>query len=306
MSEPTIAWPRKTRELHNHHMDSTIWNDFAFRDDDVIVATYAKSGTTWTQQIVGQLLFDGREDIAIHEISPWLDLRIMPPDTKDRLAAQEHRRIIKTHLPLDALVFSPKAKYVYIARDGRDVVWSMYNHHAGANDLWYAALNMTPGLVGPPIEKPHPDIRQYYLDWLAQDGVPFWSFWDNIATWWEARHLPNVKLIHFNALKADLEGEMRALADFLGVEVPEERWPVLVEHCGFDYMKTNAHMVAPLGGAIFENGAGAFINKGSNGRWRDVLSPADSMAYEKMALDRLGPECARWLATGGVEETLAA
>ena len=31
--------PRKTRELHNHHMDSTIWNRFAFRDDDVIVAT---------------------------------------------------------------------------------------------------------------------------------------------------------------------------------------------------------------------------------------------------------------------------
>ena len=182
----------------------------------------------------------------------------------------------------------------------------LHNHHVSANDLWYAALNMTPGLVGPPIEKPHPDIRQYYLDWLAQDGVPFWSFWDNIATWWEARHLPNVKLIHFNALKADLEGEMRALAAFLEVEVPEERWPMLVEHCGFDYMKTNAHMVAPLGGAIFENGAGAFINKGSNGRWRDVLSPADSMAYEKMALDRLGPECARWLATGGVEETLAA
>ena len=93
MSELNIAWPRKTRELHNHHMDSTIWNDFAFRDDDVIVATYAKSGTTWTQQIVGQLLFDGREDVAIHEISPWLDLRIMPPDTKERLAALTHRRI---------------------------------------------------------------------------------------------------------------------------------------------------------------------------------------------------------------------
>jgi hypothetical protein len=72
-SEP--AWPRKTRELMNHHMDSAIWNDFGFRDDDIIVATYAKSGTTWTQQIVGQLVFHGDESVAMHDVSPWLDLR---------------------------------------------------------------------------------------------------------------------------------------------------------------------------------------------------------------------------------------
>jgi len=32
-------WPRKTRERHNHHFDSTIWNDFRFRDDDIVIAT---------------------------------------------------------------------------------------------------------------------------------------------------------------------------------------------------------------------------------------------------------------------------
>jgi len=300
MPEAAIAWPRKTREVHNHHMNSAVWNDFKFRDDDIIVATYAKSGTTWTQQIVGQLVFQGRPDVAISEISPWLDLRIMPPDTKERLEAQEHRRIIKTHLPLDALVFSPQAKYIYIARDGRDVVWSMYNHHVSANELWYMALNNTPGLVGPPIEKPNPDIRQYFLDWLAHDGVPFWPFWENIASWWEARHLPNVKLIHFNALKTNLEGEIRALADFLDVDIPAGQWPTVVEHCTFDWMKANAEKVAPLGGAIFEGGAGKFINKGSNGRWKDVLTPADSLAYEEMAVEKLGYECARWLMTGAL------
>lgn len=62
MSTASIAWPRKTRELMNHHMDSTVWNDFDFRDNDVVVATYAKSGTTWTQQIVSQLLFKGAEE----------------------------------------------------------------------------------------------------------------------------------------------------------------------------------------------------------------------------------------------------
>jgi len=293
-----IAWPQKRREFHNHHFNSTVWNDFKFRDDDVIVATYAKSGTTWTQQIVGQLLFQGDPEVKVHEISPWLDLRIMPPDTKEKLEAQEHRRVIKTHLPLDALVFSPQAKYIYIARDGRDVVWSMYNHHVSANDLWYMALNNTPGLVGPPIEKPNPDQRAYFLEWLEKDGHPFWPFWENLSSWWEARHLPNVKLIHFNRLKADLEGEMRDLAGFLEVDIPADKWPTVVEHCTFDWMKANAEKMAPLGGLIFEGGAGQFINKGSNGRWKDVLKPEDSLAYEQMAREKLGENCARWLMTG--------
>ena len=119
--------------MHNHHMDSTLWNDFKFRDDDVVVATYAKSGTTWTQQIVGQLIFNGADiDIAA-------PLAVGGPAHHaargDRGASRHrpHRRLVKTHLPVDALVFSPKAKYLYIGRDGRDVVWSMYNHHANAN-----------------------------------------------------------------------------------------------------------------------------------------------------------------------------
>lgn len=88
-----IAWPRKSRELHNHHFDSTIWNDLVFRGDDIVIATYAKSGTTWMQQIVGQLLFDGDPDLSVAEMSPWLDLRVPPKEVKLPLVeAQTHRR----------------------------------------------------------------------------------------------------------------------------------------------------------------------------------------------------------------------
>ena len=300
MSTP-INWPAKTRELHNHHFDSTIWNDFRFRDDDIIIATYAKSGTTWMQQMVAQMLFGGDPDLPVAELSPWLDLRVPPKEIKlAEVEAQTHRRIIKTHLPVDALVFSPKAKYIYIARDGRDVVWSMYNHHVNANANWYAALNDTPGRVGPPIEPPPADIRQYWRDWMDKDGHPFWPFWDNIRTWWAIRDLPNVLVVHFNDLKRDMEGEMRRIARFLDIAIDESRWADIVAYCSFDWMKQNATIAVPLGGAFWDGGAQVFINKGVNGRWSDTLTAADNAEYEARAVRELGPECARWLKGGRV------
>jgi aryl sulfotransferase len=123
MAAPTIAWPTKTRELHTVLVDSERWNGFKFRDGDIIIATWAKSGTTWMQQIVGQLIFAGAEGVAVAEgASPWLDLRLFSvEEIYKALEAQTHRRFIKTHLPLDALVFSPQAKYIFVGRDGRDV-----------------------------------------------------------------------------------------------------------------------------------------------------------------------------------------
>jgi len=299
MTEAAIVCPQKTRELHSHHFDSTIWNDFKFRDDDIIIATYAKSGTTWVQQIVAQLLFSGAEDLEVAQMSPWLDLRVPPKKVKlPQVEAQQHRRFLKTHLPVDALVFSPKAKYVYIGRDGRDVVWSFYNHHANANQFWYQALNDTPGLVGAPIGRPPASIRQYFLDWLEGDGYPWWSLWENMRSWWDIRDLPNVLLLHFAELKADLPGQIRRMAAFLYIAVDESRWDAIVEHCSFDYMKRHATKSVPLGGAFWDGGAETFVYKGTSGRWRDTLTPEDCARYERMAVEHLGEACARWLATG--------
>jgi hypothetical protein len=139
----------------------------------VVIATYAKAGTTWTQQIVAQLIFGGRGDVEVATLSPWLDLRIPPKEVKlAALEAQPHRRFIKTHLPVDALVFSPDAKYVYVGRDGRDVVWSLHNHHANATEDWYRLFNDTPGRVGPPLAPPPASVRQYFLEWLEGKPLP--------------------------------------------------------------------------------------------------------------------------------------
>lgn len=77
-----IAWPIDSRELHTQLYDSTAWNDFGLRAEDIVISTWAKSGTTWTQQIVAQLLFDGAEDLEVAEMSPWLDLRVTPSEVE--------------------------------------------------------------------------------------------------------------------------------------------------------------------------------------------------------------------------------
>ena len=183
------------------------------------------------------------------------------------------------------------------------MLWSLYNHHAMANDLFYELLNETPGRVVPKMQRPAASIRKYFHEWLERDGYPFWSFWDNIGSWWDARHLPNVLLVHFADLKADLPEQIRRIAEFLAIDIDETSWPAIVEHCSFAYMKQHAAETAPLGGIIWEGGAGTFINRGTNGRWEHVLSESESRTYETIAQNKLGLDCARWLASGGLPQS---
>jgi aryl sulfotransferase len=295
-----MEYPVKQREFENHHFDSTIWNEFKFRPDDVFIGTYGKSGTTWMQQIVVQLILGPDPKLEIHRLSPWVDMRIPPKEIRlAQVEAMTHRRFLKTHLPVDALVFSPDAKYIYIARDGRDVVWSMYNHHVNGNEQWYSALNDTPGLVGPPLPHPPDDVHEYYLTFINKNGYPWWPFFAHIRSWWAIKDLPNVKLVHFNNLKADLAREMRSIAKFLGIEIKDEsKFQEMVKYCSFDWMKEHSDLTAPGGGMFWTGGGTTFINKGTNDRWQSVLSDEEKANYEALAVKELGEECAHWLATG--------
>ena len=303
-----IKWPVKTREIHNAVFDSTVWNDFKFRADDIVIATWAKSGTTWTQQIIAQLLFAGEEGLPVADMSPWLDLRVPHKEEKlPAIEAQTHRRFIKTHLPVDALLYSPHAKYIFIGRDGRDVAWSFYNHWEKANATFYDALNSTPGLVGLPIGKPPATAHQYFVEEWLEDirrddslsiGQVMTSFWHTTKSWWDIRELPNLLFLHYANLKADLPGGIRQIASFLGIPIDEDRSQVILDHCSFEYMKVNATDSVPLGGAFWDGGAQTFIHRGVNGRWRDSLSDAESLRYEQIAERELGKECAYWLRTG--------
>ncbi|KAJ2975131.1 hypothetical protein NQ176_g5689 [Zarea fungicola] len=300
----TADLPVKTREVQNHHSDSTIWNDFPFRNDDIIITTYAKSGTTWMQQIVGQLTQGASPTLSVGELSPWVDLRVVPRNEMlQMLESQQHRRFIKTHLPVDGLTWSPDVKYLYVARDARDMIWSLHHHFTVATPVFWNIINETPGLVGPPMAHPPKDPRDLFLDLLEDDTrttIP-WPYWSHTRSWWAVRNQPNVLFVHFADLKKDLEGEMRRIAKFLDISnLSDDEWKAAVEHSTFAWMKEHAELPSPgLVDQVFDGGAQSFINKGSNNRWADVLSEEDNKRYLEKAKEELGEECANWLVNGG-------
>jgi len=117
-------------------------------------------------------------------------------------------------------------------------------------------------------------------------------------TYWDFRHLPNLLFVHYNDLKADLSGEMKRIAAFLGIETPAALWPELVEAATFDKMKTDGAALLPGIEMAFRGGHQTFLNKGINGRWKGVLSEADVKAYRERAAAELPPGLNAWLENG--------
>jgi aryl sulfotransferase len=289
------AGPAKTRELIDGFVDSTPWNDFRFRDNDIVVASPAKAGTTWTLALLVQLLHGAPEVARVGNICRWIDFSLGQQGRMEAVEAQTHRRVMKSHLPADALVISPRAKYIFVARDGRDVAWSEHNHMLNSTDEFFQGVNAGRPKGLPEVTRPSGDVHEYYRDWMS-GMAGMGDFWGHVRSWWALRDQPNVYMLHYQNLKDDLAGRAADIARYLGIEVDSETMTRAVEHAGFAHMKARADEMFP--GLPVVGGAQTFINKGSNGRWREVLSAQEVAAYEARAIAELGPDGAAWLATG--------
>ena len=298
--------PQRTRIYQNHHIDSTRWDDFVPRDDDIVIATPYKSGTTWMQEIVGHLILPEEQDPR--ETSLWIDIRFPPLEERlAQLAQQTHRRFIKTHLPLDGLPYYPQVKYIVVSRDVRDVFMSMWNHYNSYASTTYETMNDTPGRVGPPLPICPEDIREFWKMWITRgwfewenEGYPFWSNMRHVQTWWVYGHLTNILFVHYNHLKEDPAKQIQRIAHYLDIHLSAEDLPRLIHATSFDTMREKAiAKEAEAGGrGFFKEGARSFFYKGTNNRWRDVLTPEDLELYEMTAERELSSVCRAWLEKG--------
>lgn len=309
----TTQLPQVTRTYQFHSLDSTRWNQYQPRPDDIVISTSLKSGTTWMLEIVRQLIFLGqdvpeRNEMPVGQVSAWPDAPWFPVEKMlEKLEGQAHRRFMKTHLPLDGLPYFPQVKYIVVGRDARDVGMSMWNHYAGMTDGAFEYHNGVSGRIGDPLPRPPQDIHDFWWDWISRgwfdwtsEGYPFQPNLYHTQSWWAYRHLPNILFVHYNDLKNDFASELRRIAAFLTISLAEYALPGLMQAASLDAMREREARLNKSWSATFKDGAGTFFFKGTNGRWRDVLSAEEVQMYEEKTAQVLTPACRAWLEQGRV------
>lgn len=279
--------------------DSGRWLGFRYRPGDVVISTRSKHGTTWMQMICALLVFQTPDLPApLGQLSPWLDWLVVPPEeVLARLEAQRHRRFVKTHTPLDGIPLDPQACYVVVARHPLDAALSLY--HQG-NNLDRERMWQLTGGREQDHRPPRPPLQEWLASWIDRDvdpreeldGLPgvLWHLSDA----WSRRAEHNVVLVHYDDLSADLEGQMRRLADRLGISVPEHRWPDLVTAAGFAAMRKRAGQLAPDPAGVLKDSS-AFFRRGSSGAASELLS-AEQLARYHNRVQQLAPaDLLTWL-----------
>jgi Sulfotransferase domain len=284
-------------------MDNARWEGFEFRSSDIVISTPPKCGTTWTQMLCAMLIFDGPDfPSPLSQLSPWLDQTIRSLDAVRALyAAQQNRRFIKTHTPLDGLPVRDDITYVVVGRDPRDVMVSM-EHHLANMDL-ERVLALRGQAVGnddldtlPPRPAMSEDPTERFRTFVRgtdMGGVNLTGVIHHLDTAWQLRHHSNVVMCHYADFSADLPHEIARLADGLDIEVTRDRAQMLAAEASLDRMRDRAEDVLPSAGAIWKDDR-AFFRAGSFGEWRAGATEDVLAEYDRTVKTIALPELATW------------
>jgi hypothetical protein len=255
-------------------------------EHDVFVVTYVKSGTNWMMQLAHQLLFHGRGEFEhIHCVVAWPDTALMGPmanyaipigDPRVWRASPEGKRVIKTHFRGEDVPYSPKAKYIIVIRDPKDVFVSSY--HFFVKDGPFRSTRMSPAAL----------LELFLSDQFFMGGS--WAV--ATAAYWAQRDKPNVLVCAFKEMRRDLAGSVQRVADFLGVSASPEILAKVTELSSFGYMKTIDDKFS-TGKCLAFGGPASTIRKGAEGSSSELLTPAQACRideYFMAELRRLGSD----------------
>ena len=241
-------------------------------------------------------------------ISPWVDMLTRPlADVVADLEAQQHRRFMKSHTPLDGLPFRDEVTYITVGRDPRDVALS-WAHHMDNMDLdRFVTLRMEAvGLDdlaevmpdGPP-EPPPDDPLARFGAWVNADpdrkvdGLA--QMLHHLQTFWDVRDRPNVHLFHYARMQTDLPGQIRRLAGALGVDVDDAAVAAMADAASFEHMRGQSDTLTPNTDHPFWKDTAAFFHRGTSGQWRELLSDADVAKYDALVTELAPADLVEWV-----------
>ncbi len=288
-----IDLPERHKTYLGKFTNSNVWDGFEMRPGDIIVDTPPKCGTTWVQSITLMLIFgDPDKDKVVDDISLWLDCGFRDQvEIAGRLAAQRHRRCIKSHTPFDGITYSPDATYIAVYRHPMDVHLSMRTMTENMR------VNMNPERFPEDVSE---GFAMFVTDELTENGtddLTVASIVDHYLMFKKWAHLPNIHLFHYADLSRDLAGQIDRLAGIYGLEHGAGAMAEFVEAATFKKMKAKAAM-APIPEEPFLREPAEFFSSGTSNKWENKLSKAEIAAYDTRITGLLGKADRDWLEWG--------
>src|SRR5579864_8393908 len=173
--------------------------------DDIFIASYPRSGNTWTRFLLANLMHPERP-------VTFSNIETLIPDASALSSRQLKRvprpRLIKTHE-----YFEPRyRKVIYLVRDPRDVVLSLYNFRR-----MYRS-----------VDDSYP-IEQYVAErFLPGDLDVSWG--EHVGSWLGTRmNRPGFLLVRYEDLLQDPTRELGRMAGFLGTAANTEALTQAIE-----------------------------------------------------------------------------
>lgn len=230
------------------------------RRDDIFIVTYPRSGTTWMQMILYQLTTDGSMEIPhIAEHCPWFERSVRSAQDFEK---RKSPRIFKSHLSFDKIPKGP-GRYIYVARDGRDVAVSYYNLYRNYN-----------GYKG--------TFAEFFEEFM-NGKVNYGSWFKHVGDWWKHRNDLNVLFLTYEEMQHDLEGCIKRIIAFCHLEVAEEKLPRILERCSFDFMKQHENKFDPALEVLWEQGTqmNSFLRHGHIGEGEQELTTEQRIYFDQ-------------------------